>query len=290
MRLRSLWLVSPAIVLGVAFFAVTRLVRRSPTIPHEQSVDRVLTNRAPASLIDLSHAVDVQHWVFVVLGLVLLLLLARRFRHALLLLLAEPLAESANLALKLVINRQPPGQGPVAGLDRLDVLLFPSGHVTRTTVTLGLLVLFVAWPHVRVRIPALLAALGLLALIGVTQVSVGGHLPLDILGGYLLGGTLVNVIYVLSLVDVVDVVDSRWWAGRRASEAGALDAQPSRPGRARLPRGLVAGAAVLLVVAVLGLRVPQRLVHLATQPTTAGQARSILDRLSSQPAAANFLR
>jgi membrane-associated phospholipid phosphatase len=272
-RLRSLWLVSPAIVLGLAFFALTRVLRRSPTIPHELSVDRVLTNRAPASLIDLSHAVDVQHWMFVVLALVLLLLLARRFRQGLLLLLAEPLAESANLALKLAINRQPPGQGPVAGLDRLDVLLFPSGHVTRTTVTLGLLVLFVAWPHARVRIPALLAALGLLALIGVTQVSVGGHLPLDVLGGYLLGGMLVNVIYV---------VDLRLRAGRRSVEAGALDARPPTPGRARLPRGLVAGAAVLLVVAALGLRVPQRLVHLATQPTTAGQAKSILHSLSSQ--------
>jgi undecaprenyl-diphosphatase len=194
------WSLTPAAIMGLAFVILTRFVRHTPLTPRELSLDRSLTARTPANFVDLSHAVDVQHWAFVVLGLAVVLVLARRYRQALLLILAEVLAEGLNAAIKIAVDRQFPDQGAVSTgsvFDQFDVLLFPSGHVVRTSVTLGLFVLFLAWPYPRARVPAAIGALGAMALIGVTQVAVGGHLPLDALGGYLLAGVIVNVIYVL---------------------------------------------------------------------------------------------
>jgi membrane-associated phospholipid phosphatase len=142
-------------------------------IPRELSIDRSLTARAPAELIALSHAIDIQHWVFVVLAAVVGLLLARRFRQAVLLLMAEPLAEAVNLGLKMLIDRQLPNQTPQVGFAELDMLLFPSGHVVRVTATVGLLVAFVAWPQPRIRWPTILGALGFIAAVGLIQTTVG---------------------------------------------------------------------------------------------------------------------
>jgi membrane-associated phospholipid phosphatase len=183
-------------VLSAAFFVLTRFVRRNPTIPRELSLDQALTARAPAGLIGLSQAINVQNWVFVALALVVCLLVLRRFRQALLLLLAVPFAEALNLALKILIDRQFPGSNQTLSLAQLDNLLFPSGHVVRTTVTLGVFVAFVTWSNPRLRVPATLGALGFIGLVGFTQTTVGGHLPLDCVGGFLLGAAIVNVFWV----------------------------------------------------------------------------------------------
>jgi membrane-associated phospholipid phosphatase len=293
--LRRLWPLSPAIVLGTAFFVLTRFVRRNQNIPHELSLDRSVTARVPANLIDLSYAVDIQHWAFVVVALAVCLVLLRRYRQALLLLLAEPLADGLNLWLKITIDRQYAGQDTTVSLDRLNDLLFPSGHVVRTTVTLGLFVAFVAWPHARLRWAATILALALIGLVGVTQVAVGGHLPLDVVGGFLLGAALVNLVYVCD----------RAWLRRRASrmhaspgprvivtEVGAADRRPKLPRALPSPGGATTwaaprwnsgnrlrpvpavGLAVVLVIAALGTRAPQRLWHLASQPTTSATSWS----------------
>jgi membrane-associated phospholipid phosphatase len=188
-------------MLALAFLVLTGFVRHTPLTPRELSLDRSITARTPADFIDLSLAVNIQNWAFVVLALAVVLALLRRYRQALLLIVAEVLAEGLNAAVKIGVGRQPPDHvvvtGTASGLQQLDMLLFPSGHVVRTSVTVGLLVLFVAWPHAWARLPASIAALGFMALVGVTQVAVGGHLPLDALGGYLLAGVVVNVIYVV---------------------------------------------------------------------------------------------
>jgi membrane-associated phospholipid phosphatase len=315
--LRWLWPLSPAIVLGMAFYVLTRFVRRNPSIPREVSLDRSVTARVPAEFVDLSHAVDIQHWAFVVVALAVCLVLMRRYRQALLLLLAEPLADGLNLGLKIAIDRQYPGQDTTVSLERLNDLLFPSGHVVRTTVTLGLVVAFVAWPRARLRWPATIAALALIGLVSVTQVAVGGHLPLDAVGGFLLGAALVNLVYVC---------DMAWH--RRGSprpgtnrprvivtEVGAQQRRPILPRALPSPGGAMprakswsgwsvrrysrtlaaAGVAVVLLVAALGMRAPQRLWHLAAEPTTtaaslphavaeeagqhAGSLRALLSRL-----------
>lgn len=299
---RWVWRAGPSLVFGVAFFVLSRFVRRGPPVAREISVDRTVSAWAPPSLIDLSHAVDVQRWLLVVAALVVCLLVARRFRQALLLALAEPLADGLNLALKIVINRQLPDQGPVLGWDRLDVLLFPSGHVVRTTVTLGLLVLFVAWPHARWRWVAAGAALSLVGLVAVTQVAVGGHLPLDVLGGFLLGGALVNLVWVVDRawaerspgagarqprtgVVVTEVRPAARPAVRQRALAEPDDYAATRRRRARVLQ--VAGLAAVLTVAALGVRAPQRVWHVASQPTSSATwARAVVVAASqhAQPA------
>lgn len=277
--------------LSAAFFLLTRFVRRNANIPREISLDRSVTARTPASFIDLSHAVDIQHWVFVVVALAVCLVLLRRYRQALLLLVAEPLADGLNLGLKIAIDRQYPGQDTTVTLDRLNDLLFPSGHVVRTTVTLGLFVAFVAWPHARLRWPATLGALAIIGLVGVTQVAVGGHLPLDVVGGFLLGATLVNLVFVGDLA----------WQRRRASRAHSrlgprvivIQVGAAERRRPKLPRALprpgggaprteawsgwsarnklrplpTFGLAAVLLIAALSVHAPQRLWHLFTEPT-----------------------
>jgi membrane-associated phospholipid phosphatase len=255
-----IWLLSPAMVFAIAFFGLSRVVRRTPVIPRELSLDRSLTARAPAELSALSTAIDVQHWVFVVLAVVIALLLAKRFRQALLVLLAEPLAEALSLGLKVLINRQLPDAAPHVGLAELDALLFPSGHVVRVTVTVGLLVAFVAWPYARIRWPATLVAVAFIGLVGVTQTTVGGHLPLDVVGGALLGGAIVNVVYVLE----------RAWTGRLSPNLALPDVRVSRSlalvrATPRYSRTWVAfGLTLVLLVAALGtMRAPAHVAHLA---------------------------
>ncbi len=280
---------TPAVVLGLAFLVLTRFVRHTPLTPRELSVDRSLTARTPANFVDLSRAVDIQHWVFVVLGLAIVLVLTRHYRQALLLIVAEVLAEGLNAAIKIAVNRQFPDQGAVATgsvFDQFDVLLFPSGHVVRTTVTLGLFVLFLAWPHPRARLPAALAALAAMALIGVTQVAVGGHLPLDALGGYLLAGVVVNVIYVVDRqfssrlpVSSRGPVSSHVLEGSRRAPHLAVPAirQPHLPRHISARAWLyAAGVAAALLVATLAVRDgPSRIVR---APATAASA--MVDHLS----------
>ncbi len=272
--LQSRWLraLTPAAVLGIAFLILTRFVRHTPLTPRELSVDRSLTARTPANFIDLSHAVNIQYWVFVVLGLAVVLALTRRYRHAILLVLAEVLAEGLNAAIKIAVDRQLPDQGSVggSGFEQFDVLLFPSGHVVRTSVTVGLLVVFLAWPHARARLPASIAALGVMALIGVTQVAVGGHLPLDAVGGYLLAGIIVNVIYV---VDRVLASPVEPWPDSQAIQTK----RPKRPRWRVTSRTWLAttGLAVALLVGALAARGGARIVHV---PATAASA--MVDHLS----------
>src|SRR3954447_19142913 len=111
-----LWSLTPAVILGLAFLVLTRFVRHTPLTPRELSVDRSLTARTPANFVDLSHAVDVQHWVFIVLGLAIVLALTRRYRQALLLIVAEVLAEGLNAAIKIAVDRQFPDQGAISSL------------------------------------------------------------------------------------------------------------------------------------------------------------------------------
>jgi membrane-associated phospholipid phosphatase len=192
-----LWRLSPALVAGTLFLLLTRFVRRVavPTAS-ELRVDRALEVRAPPVLVSLSHAVDAQRWIFVVLACAVGLALLRRPRQGLVLLLAVLTGEILTVMLKLAINRIPPGSA-TAGLPLLQAELFPSGHVVRVGITLGLLILFVAWPVPLLRLPAVLCGGAFLALMGWTQAAVGGHLPLDVLGGYLVAAVLVNGFYLL---------------------------------------------------------------------------------------------
>lgn len=182
---------------AAGFVLLAWLVRRGP-VRGELRLNEALERRAPPYFDDISVAASVQQWLFVVLAVVVVLVLFRQVRAALVLLVVEPLTEGLTLASKLIVNRQMPGQPIEYGLDRIDgVLLYPSGHVTRVTVTLGLLLLFVVWRRPWLRVPFLALSAILLPLIGIVQMSVGGHLPLDVFGGYFLGTLVATITWLL---------------------------------------------------------------------------------------------
>ncbi len=100
--------------------------------------------------------------------------------------LADLSAEVAAFALKALVGRSRPGQGPTD--DLVATASFPSGHVVRVTVTLGVLLALIAWDHPRWRMPAVLVSVAFLLVVGAARVASGEHWPSDVVGGYLLGG------------------------------------------------------------------------------------------------------
>lgn len=96
--------------------------------------------------------------------------------------------ETLATVVKLIVDRpRPPG---IAVTDLVTQASFPSGHVTRTAVTLALVVLLV--PGGRpIRILAAAGALVVVVLMGLARIVVGEHWPTDVVGGYLLAGFVV---------------------------------------------------------------------------------------------------
>lgn len=224
----------PALLLLALFVPLALVARRGP-VRGELRLDQAVDRRAPASLERLSNAVDAPSWLGVVLGASAGLALVGRPDAAALLVLGDVSADVLSAGTKLLVNRLPPDHQ--ASLSRLQLFryqLFPSGHVTRATVTLALLVALLAWPRPRLRVPALALAGGFLALLGVTQVAVGGHLPLDVAGGYLLGGIWANVLLV-----ALHALRARLGLGPGRFRLGALWPGGLRPagrsGRSRAP-------------------------------------------------------
>lgn len=97
------------------------------------------------------------------------------------------LAEVSSVVLKLVVGRERP-----AGADASEFLVaagFPSGHVTRTAVLVGVLltVVPVAARHRRL---AVVSGLMAAAFMGVARVASGEHYASDVLGGVLLASVV----------------------------------------------------------------------------------------------------
>lgn len=98
--------------------------------------------------------------------------------------------ELAAVLVKLGVDRlRPPG---VVIEDLVTVASFPSGHVTRTAVTVGV-ALVLAWPALRHRAAAAAAAAATALLMGVSRMAAGEHWPTDVLGALLLSGAIVSI-------------------------------------------------------------------------------------------------
>ena len=120
--------------------------------------------------------------------LVGVLFLAHRRIEAVWLAGAVLIGETLDTAIKLLVDRpRPPG---IAVADLVTQASFPSGHVTRTAITLALVFLVV--PGSRpTRFLVSAVALVVVILMGLARIMSGEHWPTDVLGGFVLAGLVV---------------------------------------------------------------------------------------------------
>ena len=123
------------------------------------------------------------------------------------------------------------------GLD--DIADFPAGHALRATALYGLAAFCVARlaPDHRQGQLAYAAAAVLIFAISATRIYLGAHYPMDVLGGWMAGGSLVAILVAIHVLGV----DERARA-REAAKAEAERRSPTRERRIAVPRRRPEGA------------------------------------------------
>ena len=123
------------------------------------------------------------------------------------------------------------------GLD--DIADFPAGHALRATALYGLAAFCVARlaPDYRQGQLAYAAAAVLIFAISATRIYLGAHYPMDVLGGWMAGGSLVAILVAIHVLGV----DERARA-REAAKAEAERRSPTRERRIAVPRRRPQGA------------------------------------------------
>jgi undecaprenyl-diphosphatase len=102
--------------------------------------------------------------------------------------------ETLDTAIKLLVDRPRPS-GP-AVIDLVTQASFPSGHVTRTAITLALLALLVAGTR-PARFLGAAVAVVVTILMGLARIESGEHWPTDVLGAFFLAAFVVAVALAL---------------------------------------------------------------------------------------------
>ncbi len=189
-------------VLFLVLFALALVMRGGP-ISGDEALERMFGGHEGAALSLVSRLVGLPVWTALVLAIGALLWLRGARRAGLILVLADLSAEVAAFALKALVGRPRPVQGPTD--DLVATASFPSGHVVRATVTVGLLLALLAWDHPRLRTPVILVSVAFLLVVGAARVASGEHWPSDVLGGYLLGGAWADLA----------LLAEGWWRRRQ---------------------------------------------------------------------------
>lgn len=147
---------------------------------------RLLARSSLRPVIDLANvAGSLPFWLFVV-GALTLVGMERHWPRLEGLAVAG-LAEVASVAIKVAVGRPRP-----PGADTTDFLIgagFPSGHVTRTSVLIGVVLVVVplASRHTRATITL---GVGAAVLMSLARVASGDHYASDVIGGMLLAALL----------------------------------------------------------------------------------------------------
>lgn len=140
----------------------------------------------------LDHLAGFPAWT-VLVALAAVLSWRLRPRGAAMLLLGDLSAELATAVLKAVVDRpRPPG---VALADLVPTASFPSGHIVRTMVALGVAAALVLPSRLRRWVVGATALFVLV--LGLARVASGEHWPSDVIGGYLLGGLWLSILLAI---------------------------------------------------------------------------------------------
>lgn len=137
------------------------------------------------------------------------------------------LAEVAATAVKIVVARARPPMAEVG--DLIVAAGFPSGHVMRAAVLVGV-VLFLLATDARGRRAVFAVGLSAVVVMGVARVSAGAHYTSDVLGALLLSSTILAGWELLSPhhARVVAVPKPMESGGRSEDTDLAITAQPPR--------------------------------------------------------------
>ncbi len=138
------------------------------------------------------------YWKITVGIAIILLLICRKFKVAILYCISIPFTEYLYSIIKGIIQRPRP---PIE-LRFLDVgyYSFPSGHSTLSMITYGLLIYFVL-KYVKNKLikTTLITLLGLLIIfIGISRIWLGVHFPTDVIGGFSLGICIICIFAIIN--------------------------------------------------------------------------------------------
>ncbi|KDA00827.1 phosphatase PAP2 family protein [Hyphomonas oceanitis] len=185
------------LLLGAVF---TVLAIAVVTLPQIAEIDRAISQAAQSfhtplldrAMISFTQLADSASLIAIAIIIAGVLMAASAFRPALLCVSTFLGTSLLVSTIKIIVHRARPIQDLYSGVDAYS---FPSGHMTNSTVILGVLVLIVArtWSGpLRMFMVALLA--GLIVLVGLSRIYLGAHWPTDVIGGALLGATILVLI------------------------------------------------------------------------------------------------
>ena len=165
---------------------------------HDMRVGLWVYDHTPDSVVRVANAITQLGGAWSIVGLtaigVVVLLRHGRRGDALLLVCSVGLGALATRVLKLAFDRLRPTIGEPRALPH--TASFPSGHTSGAMVVFVLLAVLLA---MRWRRPAVVIAVLLAVLVGVTRVVVEAHWLTDVLAGYCLGGAIVAAALLVRL-------------------------------------------------------------------------------------------
>lgn len=175
----------------VMLMLLALMVRGGPLVfdPPLAQAASALRDSPVVAVLDLVVSLPVWSAVVVLVGA---LMWRAELRGPSLLILSSLTAELATAALKASVDRPRPAGAEVT--DLLASASFPSGHVVRAVVALGLFAVVLA--RTRPSLSGAFVALATIVLfvLAVARVASGEHYASDVLGGLLLGAVWLRVI------------------------------------------------------------------------------------------------
>jgi membrane-associated phospholipid phosphatase len=206
----ALWAFAFTVVLGLSIYLHVHPTAQLPgdlgLITLIQQIHQPLLVRFINLASDANWPIPAGVGVFLVIAA---LALFRRWRAALVALIAGFLADFASFSLNSWVHRPRPHDVRIHAVANIGLGSFPSGHVAHVTAFYGFL-LYLATVEMRAHPrwkPWLIAVQGIcgyfLLFIGVSRLLEGEHWPSDVLASYLLGGmALVGVILLYEWLGV----------------------------------------------------------------------------------------